>query len=166
MQAALTGDQNSYRLLLTELRGWLTAYYTKRIHRSAVEDLVQDTLMTVHAKRETFDPSQTFGPWVSAIARHRWIDHMRKTLKYVEIELDDQLHSPETVRDECAKHDVQTLLRLIPQAQADIITMVKIRELSVEEVSRQTGHSPSSVKIMVHRGMKRLMAAVAEVQDD
>jgi RNA polymerase sigma-70 factor (ECF subfamily) len=166
MRAALKGDQKAYRLLLTSLRLWLAAYFTKRVHYNAVEDLVQDTLLTLHAKRQTFDPHYSFGPWIAAVARHRWIDHLRATLKYVETKLDDNFLYQETERDACAKHDVKALLKLIPPPQAKVIELVKLRELSIEEVSKQTGHSPSSVKVMVHRGMKKMMAAVEEVQDD
>lgn len=166
IRAVLKGDQNAYRLLLTSLRLWLTAYFTKRVHSNVVEDLIQDTLLTLHAKRQTFDPHYSFGPWIAAVARHRWIDHLRATLKYVETQLDDDFPSQETNRDACAKHDVKALLRLIPPPQAKVIELVKLRELSIEEVSKQTGHSPSSVKVMVHRGMKKMMAAVEEVQDD
>lgn len=166
MRAALAGDQNAYRLLLSDLKPWLGAYFKKRVHPNVVEDLVQDTLMSLHAKRQTFDPAYPFGPWIAAVARHRWIDHMRKNLKYVETELDQEFPSQEDQRDECAKHDVKILLKLIPPAQAEVITMVKLDEMSVEEVSKKTGHSPSNIKIMVHRGMKKMMAAVQEVQDD
>ena len=166
MRAALKGDQDAYRLLLTDLRPWLTAYFSKRIHRNAVEDLAQDTLITLHRKRQAFNPDYPFGPWIAAVARHRWIDHMRSTLKYVETELDDDFPSHNAGQNECAKHDVRTLLKLIPSAQAEVIEMVKLKEMSVEEVSRQTGHSPSSIKVMVHRGMKKMMAAGQEVQDD
>jgi len=47
-----------------------------------------------------------------------------------------------------------------------VIELAKLREMSIEEVSKQTGHSPSSVKVMIHRGMKKMMAAVEKVQDD
>ena len=154
------------RLLLTELRGWLTAYFGKRIHSGAVEDLVQDTLMTLHAKRQTFDPALPFGPWISAIARHRWIDHMRRTLKYVETSLEEDTHPAAAGQEAGVRQDVEKLLKLIPPAQAEVIEMAKIREMSVEEIARKTGHSPSSVKIMVHRGMKKMMAAVEEMDDE
>ncbi len=166
MCATLKGDQNAYRLLLTNLRPWLTAYFRKRIHWSIVEDLVQDTLITLHAKRQTFNPNYPFGPWIATIARHRWIDHMRKTVRYVELELDQECPSQEHDRDEYVSHDVKTLLKLIPPSQAEIIEMIKLQEMSVEEVSHITGHSPSNVKIIVHRGMKKMMAAVEDVRDD
>lgn len=164
--AALKGDQDAYRQLLTSLRVWLAAYFAKRAHSNVVEDLVQDTLLTLHAKRQTFDPRYSFGPWIAAVARHRWIDHLRATLKYVETQLEDDFPSPETDRNACAKHDVQILLKLIPPPQAKVIELIKLKELSIEEVSKQTGHSQSSVKVMVHRGMKKMIAAVEEVQDD
>jgi len=120
----------------------------------------------LHAKRQTFDPRYPFGPWMAAVARHRWIDHLRATLKYVETQLEDDCPSQETDRDACAKHDVKALLKLIPPPQAKVIELAKLREMSIEEVSKQTGHSPSSVKVMIHRGMKKMMAAVEKVQDD
>jgi len=166
MRAALLGDQAAYRLLLAELHAWLGAYFGKRIHSGAVEDLVQDTLLTLHAKRHTFDPSLPFGPWISAIARHRWIDYMRKTLKYVPTTLEEDMHPAASGQEAGVRQDVQKLLKMIPPAQAEVIEMAKIREMSVAEISRQTGHSPASVKIMVHRGMKRMMAAVEEMDDE
>lgn len=166
IRLSLKGDQNAYRLLLTDLRPWLTAYFVKRVHRNAVEDLVQDTLMTLHAKKQTFEPNYPFGPWMAAIARHRWIDHLRKTMKCVETELDHEFPSQEHNHDESAKHDVKALLKLISPAQAQVIEMIKLQEMSVEEVSQKTGHSASSIKVMVHRGIKKMKAVVEEVQDD
>lgn len=113
MRAVLKGDQNAYCLLLTSLRLWLMSYFTKRVHSNVVEDLIQDTLLTLHTKRQTFDPRYSFGPWIAAVARHRWVDHMRATLKYVETRLEDDYPSQETERDICAKHDVEILLKLI-----------------------------------------------------
>jgi len=166
MRAALDGDQKLYRLLLNDLRLWLTAYFKKRAPINAIEDLVQETLMALHNKRHTYDPNYQFGPWISAIARYRWIDHMRATLKYVETAINDDFPVDDRDRDESAKKDVTSLLKLIPPAQAEVIEMVKLRQMSVEEVSHKTGHSPSSVKIMVHRGMKKMMAAVEDFQDE
>lgn len=163
IRAALKGNQNAYHLLLSSLRLWLVSYFTKRVHSSSVEDLVQDTLLTLHTKRQTFDPNYSFGPWIAAVARHRWIDHLRTTLKYVETQIEDDFSSQEADRDICAKHDVKILLKLISPSQAQVIELVKIRELSIEEVSKQTGHSPSSVKVMIHRGMKKMMAGVNEL---
>jgi len=172
MRLALSGDRKAYRRLLTELRLWLTAYFSNRIHQALIEDFVQDVLMTVHEKRQTFNPDYRFGPWIAAIARHRWIDHMRKNLTYAERNLgesigeenqDTDLGDVQHAREAGCRHDVQKLLDLIPQTQAEIIRMVKLEEMSVEEVCRRTGRSPSSVKVMVHRGIRRMTTIVEDM---
>ncbi len=156
MRATLNGDKNAYRLLLTELNGWLTAYYRKRVAEPHIEDLVQETMMALHAKMQTFDPEQAFGPWISAIAKYRMIDHFRKTGRHTHIELPDDLSAHQTDDAENAFHDVGIMLDQIPEEQAKVIRMMKLEELSVADVAEKTGHSPSSVKVMVHRGMKKM----------
>src|SRR6266852_4254737 len=84
MVASSDGDAAAYRTLLERLGGKLRAYFRgqlNRINRGVVEaeDLVQETLLAIHTRRHTYDPSQPLTPWVSAIARYRFIDHLRQT---------------------------------------------------------------------------------------
>jgi len=41
-------------------------------------------MVAVHAKRATWDPARAFLPWLAAIARYRWIDHLRKVYRKAE----------------------------------------------------------------------------------
>jgi RNA polymerase sigma-70 factor, ECF subfamily len=43
------------------------------------EDLVQEVLISIHTHRHTYDQSQPFTPWVHAIARHKFLDYLRRT---------------------------------------------------------------------------------------
>ena len=45
--------------------------------RAEVEDLVQETLLSLHAKRATYDRSRPFTAWFFSIARYKLIDHYR-----------------------------------------------------------------------------------------
>jgi RNA polymerase sigma-70 factor, ECF subfamily len=164
MQKAQEGDKSCYRTLLDELRIWLLAYFNKRTHNSIAEDLVQETLIAIHTKRETFDPSREFIPWLAAIARHKWIDRLRKNLKYIETELNDDYASPQC-QNECAKYDVQNLLRILPAKQAKIIELAKLQEYSIEEVANELGLSQSFVKVAIHRGLKTMQEKVRKGQD-
>ncbi len=163
MRAALLGDQNAYRLLLSNLRPWLISYFSRKSNPAAAEDLAQDTLMTLHAKRHTFDPAQSFGPWISAVARHRWIDYMRKTIKHAEARIEEEKYD---LHDVSTSRDIKNFLALLPPGQAQVIEMAKLKQMSVQEVSASTGHSQASVKVMIHRGMKRMIAAAAEKKDE
>ncbi|KAF0117794.1 MAG: RNA polymerase sigma-70 factor ECF subfamily [Hyphomonadaceae bacterium] len=159
---SLAGNQASYRLLLCDLRIWLGAFFAKRVYQEGVEDLVQETLLAVHAKRATYDPSRSFGAWVNAVARHKWIDKIRANVKYVMVELDEEQADDNAVQANCAKYDVQKLLSQIPKNQADIISLVKLQEMTIEEAAQKTGLSQSYIKVTVHRGLKKLQAIALE----
>src|SRR5689334_3741572 len=84
MIAALNGDERAYREALSRTSRYLRGYYRTRLSRagrgsSDAEDLVQETLMAVHARRESYDPEQPFTPWLYAIARYKLIDHLRRS---------------------------------------------------------------------------------------
>ncbi len=159
IRSALSGNKSDYQKLLTNVRGWLIAYYRKRVAEGAVEDLVQDTLLAVHNKRHTYDPKQPFGPWLAAVARYRLIDFYRANAKHTHVELDEDLEETKTV-DPTVSMDLKKLLQQISPKQAKVIELLKLREMSVQEVSAQTGYSQSAVKVMAHRGLKKLQALV------
>ena len=59
MIGSLDGDAVAHGLLLRALAPLLHAFYRRRVTRAEdVEDLVQDTLIAVHTRRETFDRSR------------------------------------------------------------------------------------------------------------
>lgn len=157
MLAAQQGDAIAYKSLLLAIRPWLKRYFSKRLPAAQVEDLVQDTLMSIHQKRQTYNPEYPFGPWLAAIARHRWIDHLRKQSRAHEVELFDTIASDDASDEGVYAHDLEIMLREIPEAQAQVIRLVKLEGCSIEEAAASTGHSVASVKVMIHRGMKRMM---------
>src|SRR5471030_1661153 len=83
MRAAIAGDELVYRRLLEEIgravrpmaRG---AFSRARVGDADVEDVVQETLLAIHLKRQTWDGGLKLAPWVAAIARHKIIDAMRQ----------------------------------------------------------------------------------------
>ena len=63
MARAQGGDRVAYRRLLEEITPYLRALAVRCLQNQGdVEDVVQDVLMTVHAVRETYDPTRPFGP--------------------------------------------------------------------------------------------------------
>ncbi|MDI7776324.1 sigma-70 family RNA polymerase sigma factor [Asticcacaulis sp. EMRT-3] len=160
MRAAQGGDAAAYRKLLTALHPWLLAYFRRRLRGSDGEDLVQMTLLSLHEKRHTYDSDAPFLPWIAAVARHKLIDYVRKNSRHVHVELTEALGLDDGMQPDMAARDVAVLLRQLPKDQARIITLQKIDGLSVDEVSRLTGKSAASVKVIVHRGLKRLRGFV------
>ncbi len=156
MARAQAGDAASYRALLTACQTWLARYYRGRIAPHMIDDLVQDTMISMHAKRATFDPDRAFLPWLAAIARFRWIDQLRRGYRADETELPDTLSVGPHDDEVGARIGIGRLLALLPNGQAEVLRLIKIEGLSVAEASAATGQSESLVKVNVHRGLKRL----------
>src|SRR5262245_8112992 len=80
MLRGLAGEAGAHASLFRELTGYLRGYFTKRLGRdmSDVDDLVQETLLAIHLKRETYDAAQPFTPWAYSVASYKLIDSYRR----------------------------------------------------------------------------------------
>jgi RNA polymerase sigma-70 factor (ECF subfamily) len=91
MRRAQDGDQAAYRMVLRAIVPAIHRIAARRIFDEAlVEDAVQDTLMTIHRLRHTYDPEQPLMPWVAAIARARAIDILRRSGRARRFEVMDE----------------------------------------------------------------------------
>ncbi|WP_417322766.1 sigma-70 family RNA polymerase sigma factor [Erythrobacter aureus] len=161
MAASQKGDTSAYRVLLSEIQLWLERYFRRRVAPAQLDDLVQEVMMAVHAKRATWDPTRAFLPWLAAIARYRWIDHLRKVYRKAEDELGDHDAAEDSEEEAVmARMSLERLFVHLPEKQSEVIELVKIEGLSIAEASAKTGQSESLVKVNIHRGLKKLSALV------
>jgi len=168
MVRSLAGDGAAYATLLRRLNGHLRAYYLRRLGTSQAadaEDLLQETLIAMHARRSTYDTSRPFTAWVHSIARYKLIDHFRRNRRRAEELLDDmeQLFSISNSNAVDARIDVDRLLQRLPQKTRRLVQDVKIRGLSTAEAAQKNSISESAVKVGVHRAIKSLGS---EIQDE
>jgi RNA polymerase sigma-70 factor (ECF subfamily) len=165
MVASQAGDAAAQTRLLTRLAGHLRAYFGRRLARSAldVEDLVQEVLLAIHLKRETFDPRFDFTPWVFAIARYKLIDQFRRTGSRPSVSLDDagELLAAENPEEGAVRRDIASLLARLPPRQQALLRDVKLQGFSMEEAAGRAGISVTAAKVSIHRTMKRLMKEVS-----
>jgi RNA polymerase sigma factor (sigma-70 family) len=161
MLAALAGDQAAYRRLLGELGSHLGRYFARRLeNKAAADDLVQETLMALHARRLTYDPAQPFTAWCHAIARYKLIDHFRrsKLRATLPLEEDAAIFAADDASDATARMDIDTALSTLPERPANLIRDVKIEGASVAEAASRAGMSETAAKVAIHRGLKALAA--------
>lgn len=164
----LAGDEAAHRTFLTEAAGLLRAYFRNRLRGQAedAEDLVQETLVALHTRRETYDPNYPLTAWMYAIARYRLIDFLRRAkhrahapLDGVDVgDVDPQFDASD------AKRDVAVLLDKLPEKQKTAIRLVKLEDRSIKEAASATGLSESDIKISIHRGLKTLMRLMGQEQ--
>jgi RNA polymerase sigma-70 factor (ECF subfamily) len=161
---AQKGDRQAYATLLTVCRDWLLRYFRRKIHPEQLEDLVQETLLSVHRKLASYDPSRPFYPWLAAISRYRFVDHLRCAYRLaLHHALDEDASAiPADEPAITAKVSLDRLFEALPEAQHAAIDLVKLRGLSIREAARRTGQSEALVKVNIHRGLKRLAGLIEE----
>src|SRR5712692_7006394 len=164
MARAQGGDREAYRKLLEEITPYLRSLAARRMpNRSDVEDAVQDTLLTVHAVRHTYDPARPFGPWLVAIANRRVVDGLRRRGRTGASETPletghetfaaPQANLPETASDGRVLRDA---IEQLPSGQRDAIRMLKLQEMSLKEAAAASGMTVAALKVATHRALKSL----------
>lgn len=160
--AGLDGDAAAYHRFLQRLGALLRGYFRRRLQQlpDEVEDLVQETLMAVHAQRQTYRRGEPLTAWVHAVARYKLVDLWRRRERHDALNepLDDELAVFATDDHEAgtARRDLGRMLEQLPANQRLPIQHTKLEGLSVQETAQLTGMSESAVKVGVHRGLKAL----------
>lgn len=164
----LAGDEAAHRTFLTEAAALLRGFFRNRLRGRPedAEDLVQETLVALHTRRDTYDPAYPLTAWLYAIARYRLIDFLRRAKHRAHASLDgfDAGAADPDYDASDARRDVATLLGKLPEKQRTAIRLIKLEEKSVREAAEETGFSESDIKISVHRGLKTLMRLMVEEQ--
>jgi RNA polymerase sigma-70 factor (ECF subfamily) len=135
------------------------------VARDHVDDVVQETLITVHRVRHTYDPSRSYEAWLNAIASRRAIDALRSRGRRDSRELHDEFaldRHPDADDASAASERQQDAQRLraaideLPPGQREALEEMGLREHTLAEASEQTGRSTGSLKVNLHRGLKSL----------
>ena len=127
----------------------------------ATEDIVQETLLSVHKSLHTYRAGSPVRPWACAIARRRIADFAHACFKYKDYDL-----KPDGFSDDLSggswedslqdQHLVHKALSSLPKKYRDVTLMMRLQGFSVAEVSQKTGLSESAVKACNSRGGKLL----------
>ncbi len=169
MLAALDGDSASHRKLLIALSSRLRAYYKGKLARigrgaSDAEDLVQEAVLAIHIKRNTYNADEPLTPWVHAIARYKLVDFLRRnrtSRSDVPIDEADEVMAHDDHSDAESTYDIRRLMERLPKNMQCVIEAVKLDGLSTAEAATRCGLSESGVKVNVHRGLRTLAALIA-----
>jgi RNA polymerase sigma factor (sigma-70 family) len=181
MRAAQDGDRAAYDRLLRQIIPIVRACARRHCQNAAdIEESVQESLLTVHRVRHTYDPRRPFLPWLTAIAVRRSIDGLRRRARIgrheaAELsafdleetgELQDRNGTAQTA-DEAAEAAsagprLAELLQRLPARQREALRMLKLQEMSLAEAALASGQTVGALKVNAHRALRRLRGLVSE----
>jgi RNA polymerase sigma-70 factor (ECF subfamily) len=170
MRAERRGEAVPYERLLKEVATVLRRSLAPRLVRVGLgaheaEDLVQEILIGLHRKRNSWDPARPFLPWLHAITRYKLIDFMRQrrrdTRRSVDLPVEDWLEIVEGPVYEAnwSTWEVDRHLAVLPVSQRKIVRAIAVEGASIRNVARGLATSEGAVRVTLHRAIRRLLGA-------
>jgi RNA polymerase sigma-70 factor (ECF subfamily) len=171
MRAANAGDANSYRRLLGLLTPVLRAFARSGLARAGIsaadaEDVMQETLLAVHLKRQTWDENAPLAPWLFAIARHKIIDALRRRRRRVEVSIDNFIEALGANDNQVTSiaGDIDRHLACLPPGQRNVVRCIAVEGASIDEAAARLTMSNGAVRVALHRGLATLAAKFRSVE--
>lgn len=157
MVASQAGDGAAHGRLLAELAPRLRGYFGRRLGHDAadVEDLVQETLISIHRRRDSYRSDLPLLAWVHAIARFRLVDHLRRAGRRRETPLDDADQFLIACADLDGRLDLARALAALSPRERSLVAAIRLHGRSVAEAAAREGVSPGAAKVAVHRALRR-----------
>jgi RNA polymerase sigma-70 factor, ECF subfamily len=164
LAAAQDGDTQAFAVLWRDLQPGLLRYL--RVAASeAAEDLAADTWVSVIRGLGRFQgDEQRFRAWVFTAARHRAVDWHRHVARQPTYPLPSQALVDRAAPDDPAAEALEAqstraalaLIAELPREQAEVVALRVLGGLGVAEVARIVGKRPGAVRVLAHRGLRRL----------
>jgi RNA polymerase sigma-70 factor, ECF subfamily len=164
LRAAQAGEQQAIACLWRELQPRLLRYLNAR-ERQAADDVASEAWLRAARDLGKFQGNEIqFRAWMFTLARHALIDWRRRAHSRPQISTDldgvaELAVDDDTALDALDALDTERVLRLLgrlPDDQADVILLRVVAGLDTERVAAIVGKRPATVRVIQHRGLRRL----------
>jgi RNA polymerase sigma-70 factor (ECF subfamily) len=172
------GDDDAFGAVYDLLAPRLYAFFLRQTGCPArAEDLVQQTLLRIHAARRSYMRSSDVDTWAFAIGRRLLIDTRRRTKREVLFDsaeadaaaLDSRVERysiPEglAMTRQLAERAEEELARM-PESHREAYILVRREGLSVAQAAEVLGTTPTAIKLRAHRAYEALRAVLARSEE-
>ena len=172
LNGAKAGDEAAFAEIWRATNPGLVRFLTGLSSEDDARDVASTVWLEVVRKLQTFEgDSAGFRAWIYTIARSRLIDLRRmrgRRISTVDVDVNLQDRSDEAsdpsqiVDDEYSTRDAIALISQLPEKQAEVVLLRVVADLDVDTVASILGKSSGVVRVLAHRGLKRLAELVAE----
>jgi RNA polymerase sigma-70 factor (ECF subfamily) len=172
MVAAQAGDRTVYETLLRDCIPFIKSVARRQgVRPDSIDDVVQETLLTIHRARQTYDPDRSFDAWLRTIAQRRAIDRMRRQGRNGASEIyaplayenhPDSSHDPEQAANRVDSNaQLGSEISALPASQREAVQHLAIQEQSLAEAAAATGRTTGALKVNLHRALKTLRSQLS-----
>jgi RNA polymerase sigma-70 factor, ECF subfamily len=161
---AKDGSRDAFRLLVERhMKGaYDIAHHFLGDHEDA-QDVAQEAFVRVHRSLASFRGDAEFGTWLYRIVTNLSMNRLRQRKSRARIEVrneDAGANLPGSVRPELERPDlaghIEKALHELPTLQRAVVMLRHLNGLSTREVSSILNCSEGTVKVHLHRGLKKM----------
>ena len=159
LRRGIAGDAQAYAWFLGEVAASLRPMVARRCGPSDAEDVVQEVLLALHAKRATWDGARPVLPWVRAIARHKLTDVLRRHYRqgrHLELPLTERRDETGVEGMPVEPVDLDRRLAALPDRQRAVVRALGLEGASVQAVAERLAMTRVAVRVAFHRGLAAL----------
>lgn len=122
------------------------------------EDILQEVLLAIHLKRQTWRRDAPVRPWLYALTRYKVVDAFRKRGATVTLPIEEfaDVLPEENAAVPLTDRDTEVMLGLIDARSAGLVRAVALDGKSAEEAGASLGLSAGATRVALHRAMRRL----------
>lgn len=156
VRAAQVGDREAFGTLYERFGPMVHGLLLARVPPADVDDLVQDVFLAALRQLPALRSPAAFGGWLATIARNRAADHHRRP-PHEALDEDQYATQPGAGTEALA---ALAAIRSLPAAYRETLVLRLVEGMTGQEIADRTGLTPASVRVNLHRGMKRLREAL------
>ena len=157
------GDADAFEAVVGLYGPRLLRYIRQRVgNLHTAEDLVQDTFLKAFGALARYDSSRSLTTWLFTIATRVAISHGRRRFELSVAAPDDlgviAFDTPDDRMAREEEHDnIWSHARcVLPEPQFAALWLKYAEDMPVNQIAEIMGFSASNVKVLLHRGRKRL----------
>jgi len=146
----------------SQLRGFLISLLPGSVD---VDDLLQETFLTITAKAENFEIGTNFVAWAMTIARFKVKEHYRKSQKS-ELLLGDEImetlidEAPENIADNVQLHALKKCMQSLSPSVRKMLAQRYEDGMKPEKIAEDAGWGANSVYVALSRARSSLRQCI------
>lgn len=150
------GDAAAYQQLFHRYQDQIYGYLIRRTRNPELaRDLFQETFLSIHRARDTWQPGRTFRPWLYGIATNAVRDTFRKASRRPhEVELDRPVAIPSG--SPVGVMHLERALDELPETLRDAFLLGAVEGFDHREVAEQLGIKPDAARARISRARAQL----------
>jgi RNA polymerase sigma-70 factor, ECF subfamily len=165
VRRAQRGDSEAFRVLYRDIQPRLLRYLHALAGQDA-EDIAAETWLHIARDLPSFTGDyDAFRGWTATIARHRALDHLRRTARrppQIPVPAEDM--ASWAAADDTAQHAIDAvatdaavaLIATLPPDQAEAVLLRAVLGLDAQTAAQVLGKRPGAVRTAAHRGLRTL----------